>query len=175
LEPAEHHALAHRIPDIHRTKTGIYTRLVCSGEVGLRDGVARLIDDAEQAGVFLGIASTTTYANIEALLSSNLGAGAMRRFAVIGTADQVRRKKPAPDIYEFVMQKLGQPARACVAIEDSGNGLRAAKAAGLFTLITPSDWTRLEDFAAADLVLPALGMLGVRQIDERLTRQDRAN
>ena len=191
MSAADHRALADRIPEIHRTKTAIYTRLVNAGEVSLRDGVARLIDEAMRAEVALAIASTTTYANIEALLSTTLGAGALERFAAIGAADQVARKKPAPDVYNYVLGKLGLAPGVCVALEDSANGLKAAKAAGLFTVVTPSYWTRAEDFSSADLLLPHLGsrerplthhpaalighsLLGVRQIEERLQLQDRA-
>jgi beta-phosphoglucomutase-like phosphatase (HAD superfamily) len=178
-------ALIGRVNDIHRVKTEIYTRMVLAGEVPLRDGVARLIDDAARSHIRLSIASTTTFANIEALLRANLGAGAIDRFAVVGAGDQVARKKPAADIYEYVLRRLNAPPDACVAIEDSANGLRAAKAAGLYTIVTPSYWTKPEDFSAADLVLPSLGsterpltpraallvgnkMLGIREIDRQL-------
>ena len=183
--------LTARIPEIHRDKTRIYTSLVNAGEVPLREGITRLLDEAERAGVRLSIASTTTFANIEALITTNLGAGALRRFAAIGSADEVERKKPAPDVYEYVLTRLGHPAHACVAIEDSANGLKAAKAAGLFTIVTPSFWTRTEDFAAADILLQSLGtierplthhpaalighpVLGIAQIEEQLKLQERA-
>jgi beta-phosphoglucomutase-like phosphatase (HAD superfamily) len=185
LEADERTALCGRIADIHRTKTALYMRMVNDGLVPLRDGVARLLQEATAAGVQLGIASTTTFANIEALLQTNLGPRALELFAVIGTGDQVRHKKPAPDVYEFVLRKLTRSAGDCVAIEDSANGLKAAKTAGLFTLVTPSYWTRTEDFTAADLVLPSLGsfdkpltqraaalvgstVLGIRELDRQL-------
>ena len=57
-----------------------------------------------------------------------------------------------------------------MAIEDSCNGLTAAKRAGLYTVVTPSDWTRAEDFSAADMVLPSLGSLGIRELDSELDR-----
>ena len=115
----------------------------------------------------------------------SLGADALDRFAVIGAAGNAARKKPAADIYEYVLRQLGASARECVAIEDSANGLRAAKAAGLYTIVTPSYWTRTEDFSDADLVLPSLGtalrpllpraaalvgntMLGICEISRRL-------
>ncbi len=140
-----------------RGKTEIYTALVLAGQAPLRDGVVRLFDEARGANVLLAIASTTTYANIEALLRVNLGRNALERFAVIGAGDMARNKKPAPDIYEFVLRRLGAEPRVCVAIEDSANGLMAAKGAGLCTVVTPSYWTRTEDFSSADLVLPSLG------------------
>ena len=174
-----------RIEAIHRAKTLNYTRTVLAGGVALRDGVARLIDDAVRSRVRLGIATTTTLANVEALLRTGLGASALDRFAVIGRAGDAARKKPSADIYEHVLRRLGASPQECVAIEDSANGLRAAKAAGLFTIVTPSYWTRTEDFSGADLVLPSLGstehplmpraaalvgntMLGIREICRQL-------
>jgi len=153
----ERHALKARISAIHEIKTENFTQLVREGLVPLREGVARLIEEAERAGVRLSIATTTTLGNIEALLSVNLGRGALDRFSVIGAGDQVRRKKPAPDIFEYVLKELQERAADCVAIEDSANGLAAAKGAGLFTVVTPSRWTSGEDFRGADLVVTSLG------------------
>jgi len=185
LTPADKRDLTSRIAAIHKTKTDIYTAMIMEGKVPLRDGALRLIEEADRAHVKLAIASTTTLANIEALLRANLGQDALHRFAAIGAGDQVKRKKPAPDIYEYVLRELGFAAEDCVAIEDSCNGLTAAKGAGLFTVVTPSYWTRSEDFAAADLVLPSLGthakplppraatligstVLGIREIDRQI-------
>ena len=157
LSPSEHRTLVARVPVIHGIKTHIYSRMVLEGGAPLRDGVARLIDEAGRAGILLAIASTTTYANIETLVRTNMGADALARFAVVGAGDAVSRKKPAPDIYTYVLQRLDMAAADCVAIEDSLNGLEAAKAAGLCTIVTPSYWTRSEDFSSADLVVPSLG------------------
>ena len=76
-------------------------------------GFERLLDDARAAGVALGIATTTTFDNIQALLQTTLGPGALQRFAVIGAGDQVPRKKPAPDIYKYVLHQLGLMAPGC--------------------------------------------------------------
>jgi beta-phosphoglucomutase-like phosphatase (HAD superfamily) len=170
LTAGESLELAGRIAAIHRTKTEIYTSMVQAGQVPLRDGVERLIDEAAAANVQLAIASTTTLDNIETLLRTALGRYSLPRFAVIGAGDQVRHKKPAPEIYRFVLRELARSAEDCVAIEDSRNGLTAAKTAGLYTVVTPSYWTLAEDFSAADLVLPSLGMLGIREIDRQLHR-----
>jgi HAD superfamily hydrolase (TIGR01509 family) len=157
LAAAERRTLIQTIPEIHDTKTDNYTRMARAGIIPLREGVARLIDAAEKTGVLLAIASTTTLRNIEALLCANLGKGALELFSIIGAAAEASRKKPAPDIYEFVLRELGERKEDCVAIEDSANGLMAAKSAGLFTVVTPSYWTRTEDFTAADWVVPSLG------------------
>jgi len=153
LEASEHEAQSRRIPAIHRTKTSLYAGLIRDGRVPLRQGIARLIEDAGSAGVSLAIASTTTRENIDALLCTHFGELALERFSVIGAADAVLRKKPAPDIYEYVLRELRESAADCIAIEDSALGLAAAKGAGLFTVITPSEWTRREDFSGADLLL----------------------
>ena len=165
----DHEALLARVGEIHRAKTQIYTRMIESGAVPLRTGVLRLIDEAAAHGVRVCIASTTTFANIDALLRTHLGPHALQRFAVIGAGDQVARKKPAPDIYDWVLGQLGVRPDACVAVEDSQNGLAAAKAAGLCTIVTPSYWTRTDDFTAADLILPALvPKLSIAEIDALL-------
>jgi beta-phosphoglucomutase-like phosphatase (HAD superfamily) len=191
LAAREHRELTQRITAIHKSKTEIYASMVVAGDVSLRDGVARLIDEAARANIQLAIASTTTLGNIETLLRTTLGRYSLHRFAVVGAGDQVRHKKPSPEIYRFVLRELARSARECVAIEDSSNGLTAAKAAGLYTVVTPSYWTRTEDFSAADMVLPSLGcparplppraaalvgdsMLGVRQLDRQLGSSDNA-
>jgi beta-phosphoglucomutase-like phosphatase (HAD superfamily) len=168
LGAAEHGELRRQIGAIHQTKTDIYASMIAQGTVRLRDGVERLIDEAAGANVQLAIASTTTLANIEVLLRATLGRHSPQRFAVIGAGDQVRHKKPAPEIYRFVLRELARPAAECAAIEDSAAGLTAAKTAGVFTVVTPSSWTAGEDFSTADLVLPSLQTLGIREIDDRL-------
>jgi beta-phosphoglucomutase-like phosphatase (HAD superfamily) len=179
---AELHAA---IGELHASKSTHYARMVGGGLAPLRDGVLRLIDEASRAGIDLAIASATTVANLQALLETQLGPEGLKTFRVIGCDDQVPHKKPAPDIYTWVLTELGLSAGQCVAIEDSNNGLRAAKAAGIFTIVTPSYWTRGEDFSRADLVLPSLGsanrplpddiaamlgnsVLGIREIDRQL-------
>ncbi len=157
LPPAEQARLRELTPAIHRAKTRLFTELIADGRAPFRPGVARLIQEAQAAGIGVAIASTTSAANVEALISANLGRDAYRTFATIACGDQVPVKKPAPDIYQLVLAALGLPASSCVAFEDSGNGLRAAKAAGLYTVVTPTVWTAGQDFGGADLVLPSLG------------------
>ncbi len=157
LSPLRRRQLLEQVPAIHGTKTALYTRLIDNGAAPLRDGVTRLLEEAHRDGVPLAIATTTTFANIEALLTASLGPDALQRFAAIGSAESVPRKKPAPDVYLHVLQALSLPAEDCVAFEDSANGLNAAKAAGVFTVVTPSYWTRDEPLQDADLLLPTLG------------------
>ena len=157
VSTAERARLRGLVPALHAEKTRFYTAAVAGGGVGLREGVARLIDEALDAGCRLAIASTTTAANIHALLASTLGPRGLDLFSVIACGDQVRAKKPAPDIYRLALATLGLQPEKAVALEDSVNGLRASTGAGLWTLVTPTFWTEGGDFAAAGLVLPGLG------------------
>ena len=168
LPPAERARLLEMVPALHRTKTRIYTELLEQGKRPFRQGVAKLLGAASAAGLKLAIASTTTSANIDALLRANLGQAPHLAFSVIACGDQVRAKKPAPDIYHLVLSSLHLPATSCIAFEDSLNGLRAAKAAGLVTVVTPSRWNADEDFSAADRLLASLEEIDVPALERML-------
>ncbi len=157
LPAEEKQRLQGSVAAIHRTKTRTFAELIRDGRSPLRPGVARLIREAREAGVKLGLASTTSPANVEALISAGLGEEGYHWFNAIACADEVPNKKPAPDVYNVVLSTLGLQASACVALEDSGNGVRAAKAAGLFTIAIPTIWTQTQDLSEADLVLYSLG------------------
>jgi HAD superfamily hydrolase (TIGR01509 family) len=153
----EKRRLARLVPQIHLEKTKFYSSLAGDGGIPLRPGVERLIGEAREAGVRLGIASTTTRANIDALLRATLGPRSVANFSAIACGDEVPHKKPAPDIYRLALRRLERDAAACVAIEDSANGLRAATAAGLRCVVTPTHWTEHDDLTGAALTLPHLG------------------
>jgi len=145
------------IAGLHAAKTDIYTRTVAAGDVPLRPGVKRLLNEARSAGLRLAITTTTTPANVTALLHHSLAADAESWFEVIGAGSVVPAKKPAPDIYHYVMEQMAVSPGECLAFEDSANGLRSAREAGLNTLVTVSEYTREDDFAGAALVLDHLG------------------
>ncbi len=94
------------VADLHAAKTRHYVRLLEEGGIPLRPGVKRLLGEARDAGLRLAIATTTTPENVTALLDANLPRGASR-FEVIGAGDIVPAKKPAPDIYDYVLRELG--------------------------------------------------------------------
>jgi HAD superfamily hydrolase (TIGR01509 family) len=154
------------IKALHAIKTRHYVALLEGGGIPLRPGVARLIDEARAAGLRLAIATTTTPENVTTLLAASLAPDAANWFEAIGAGDIVPKKKPAPDIYHWVMARLGLPADACLVLEDSANGLRSALGAGLPTLITTGIYTAGEDFAGALAVLPDLS--GTRLADIQL-------
>lgn len=157
LTDAERKRLLSMVPDIHAEKTRFYSSFVADGAVPLRSGVARLLEEALAAGCKLAIASTTTAVNIDALLQSTLGPRGLDMFAVIACGDQVHAKKPSPEIYQLALHALHMRPEHAVAFEDSPNGLRAAMAAEIWTVVTPNFWTRDGDFSAAAMELPGLG------------------
>ena len=145
------------IAGLHAAKTKHYTRLLAEGAIPLRPGVKRLLKEAMAEGLRLAIATTTTPANVTALLESTLGRESIGWFEVIGAGDIVPAKKPAPDIYHYVLKHMGLPPQDCLAFEDSDNGVKSAVQANLKTIVTINDYTRDHDFSQAILVLDHLG------------------
>jgi len=153
--------LGRLIARLHQRKTERYVALLGEGGIPLRSGVLRLLREARDAGVRLAIATTTTPENVTALLDSAPEPGLVNWFEVVAAGDVVREKKPAPDIFELALAQLNLPASACVAIEDSENGVRSALGAGLDALlVTTSAYTEHQDFGGATLVVDQLGEPG---------------
>lgn len=145
------------ITTLHKVKTKYFESQMETGSIPLRPGVARLIQELRQEKIKLAIATTTTMENVTSLLKSTLGAESIGWFDVIGAGDIVPLKKPAPDIYLWVLNQLNLPAQQCIAIEDSENGLKSARAAQIPTLITVSGYTNQQSFDGAFAVLSDLG------------------
>jgi HAD superfamily hydrolase (TIGR01509 family) len=123
------------IAALHADKTRRYAALMEQGDITLRPGIDQVLKDAVGSGIRLAIATTTSRPNVDSLLRATLSS---HPFEVIAAGDEVPAKKPAPDIYQLALQRLGLPAANCVAIEDTLNGLRSAKGAGLCCIMTPS-------------------------------------
>jgi len=140
----------------HRRKTEIYTRMVAEGRLPARPGIRRIVDEALDAGWSLAVASTSAEVSVRAVLDHVVGPTVAARFRVFA-GDIVPRKKPAPDIYQLAVEELAVPADRVVVVEDSGNGLVAARDAGLACVVTVNGYTRDENFAGAALVVSSLG------------------
>ncbi len=143
--------------DIHRRKSEIYREKLIDGHIGLRPGIARLLDEATKNGVRLAIATSTSTSNVETLMRNALGADVMRWFDSVVTSDVVTDKKPSPVVYQFALAELGLKPEDCIAIEDTHNGNMAALEAGLKTIITTHVFTREDNFEGASLILDQLG------------------
>jgi HAD superfamily hydrolase (TIGR01509 family) len=157
VQTEERQRLLAQIPAIHRVKSRLYLEMISAGHAPIRTGVVRLIHEARTAGLRVAAAATSSTSNIEALVSSSLGREALGWFAVIASVDQVPNRKPAPDIYLRVASQLRVSPQECVVFEDSANGVRAARAAGMVTIATPSRWTATQDFSSANMSLYSLG------------------
>lgn len=142
---------------MHKAKTRKYAAMLTEGEVRLRPGIRRLLDEARAAGLKLGIATSSARSNIETLLDNNLPPGWRHWFSALETCDSVPQKKPSPAVYLAALAQLGTDAHYTVALEDTRNGLAAARAAGLVTIVTTHRFTRDHQFPDADLVVDSAG------------------
>ncbi|HHM05159.1 MAG TPA: HAD family hydrolase [Gammaproteobacteria bacterium] len=145
------------IPRLHQAKNRHYAAAMARGELPPRPGVVRLMKEAQAGGLRLAIATTTSPENVDALLTHSFGPDVAAWFDVVGAGDVVPHKKPAPDIYHYVLDELGLCAQACLALEDTANGVQSAVGAGIPTVVTVSDYSRGEDFSGAVLVVDQLG------------------
>ncbi len=149
------------IAGLHAAKTEFYKALMADPGLPLRPGVERLLREARDAGLRLAIATTTTPANVTALLRNSLAEDAEDWFEVIAAGDIVPAKKPAPDIYVWAMEKMKLSPDQCLAFEDSDNGVRSVVGSGIRALlVTVNDYTRDHDFSGATVVVDHLGEPG---------------
>jgi HAD superfamily hydrolase (TIGR01509 family) len=142
------------IADLHKAKNQYYAQLLERGGIPLRPGVKRLLAAARAANLRLAISTTTTPENVFALLANNIDAN---WFEVIAAGDIVPKKKPASDIYDYVLMQMNLAAADCLAFEDSENGLISSLGAGIETIVTINDYTQNHRFDRAMLVLSDLG------------------
>ncbi|MBV1730996.1 MAG: HAD-IA family hydrolase [Hydrogenophaga sp.] len=166
LKEVEAGAVSDTINRLHEIKTAYYENAVNSGAVTLRPGVLALMNEARGQGLQLAIATTTSPVNIAALMRSAIGLDWRSHFLAIGDASNAPVKKPNPQVYMKVLADMGMRAADCVAFEDSSNGLRAARAAGLDTVITPNGFTAHHDFTGALRVVPDLSEVNVARLRE---------
>src|SRR3990167_4588119 len=164
LKELEAMALTETVNRLHELKTAAYEGAVHGGAVELRPGVLPLIHAALEQGLQLAIATTTSPVNVAALLRRAMGSDWRTHFAAIGDASTAPLKKPHPQVYLHMLAALQLPASQCLAFEDSSNGLRAATAAGLATIVTPNSFTAHHDFTGALRVVPDLSQVNLVQL-----------
>jgi HAD superfamily hydrolase (TIGR01509 family) len=144
------------IAKLHKLKTDLFMDLIEDGQLPLRPGVARIVDEAIAANLKIAVCSTSNERAVQAVVDRMLGPERARHIRVFA-GDIVAKKKPDPAIYNLAAKELALDPSRCVVIEDSNNGLRAAKAAGMNCLVTISSYTAEEDFSLADRVVPDIG------------------
>lgn len=142
---------------IHQKKSEIYRAKLINDHIQFRNGVQRLINEAVNKNIHLGIATSSSRKNAETLLRNAMGKEALTFFQSIVTCDTVEDKKPSPAVYQFALAELGLNPDSCIAIEDTHNGNLAALGAGITTIITTHAFTLDDDFSGASLVVDQLG------------------
>lgn len=166
IKEVEADAVRDTIDRLHAIKTAYYEDAVNHGAVALRPGVLALMSEARGAGLQLAIATTTSPVNIAALLRKAIGEDWRSHFLAIGDASSAPIKKPHPQVYLQVLADMNMKPEQCIAFEDSANGLKAATAAGLDTIITPNSFTAHHDFSGALRVVPDLAQVNVARLKE---------
>jgi HAD superfamily hydrolase (TIGR01509 family) len=142
------------IKNLHRRKTDIFIELIESGSLPLRPGVKRFMQEVNDLGLVLGICTTSNERAAKAVAYNILSD---IRFDFVLAGDIVNQKKPDPEIYLLALDKSGLKAEECVVIEDSHNGVKAARTAGLHVVVTTNLYTEREDLSQADIVISCLG------------------
>jgi len=145
------------IKSIYLRKTDIFKSLVNSGSLPPRSGIARIFREAHEKGLFLFTCSTSHRESVETLIYHNYGKDCLGWFTKLYCGDVVTKKKPAPDIYLLAKDEFNLDVNCCFVIEDSRNGLLAARNAGMHCFVTQSFYTSDEDFSEADAVTTCLG------------------
>lgn len=144
------------LKELHTLKTDLFMQIIETGQLPLRPGVKRLVDEAIADGIALAVCSTSNERAVTRVVETMLGPERRKKFLILA-GDVVSKKKPDPEIYNLAKQRLGLDGPDCVVIEDSRNGLLAARAAGMRCVVTKSSYTQDEDFTEADAVFPELG------------------
>jgi HAD superfamily hydrolase (TIGR01509 family) len=156
-DPEEQQALADRL---HQLKNRLYSRIACGGALPLRDGVRELLEDCRQTAMRLGIVTTTSRPNVQALLKTHLGPDWEARFAVVVCAREAPNKKPHPQAYLLALEALQLFPHEAVAMEDAPAGVAAAQTAGVPVIVTRSHYFASVDAPGALAVGPSLGQIG---------------
>jgi HAD superfamily hydrolase (TIGR01509 family) len=130
-----------------------------------RPGVEAWLDDADELGLATAIASSSPAAWVEGHLAR---LGLLHRFAALACHRPGVAAKPAPDLYLLACAELGVGGQEAVAVEDSPNGIAAARAAGLRCVAVPNELTRQLDLRGADLVVGSLAEVRLGEVLARL-------
>jgi len=142
------------VQQLHLLKTEIFVSLIESSKLPLRPGIKRLMQEANEKGISIGICTTSNEKAVKAIVNSLLNG---IKIDLILAGDIVAKKKPDPEIYLLALQKTGLAGDEVLVVEDSENGLIAGKAAGIKVLVTVNEYTKNEYMTGAEAVITSLG------------------
>ena len=141
---------------VHARKNAFYADIVRSGAIALRPGVRALMEQCRTRGVRMAVATTTSRSNLDALLGVHLGRDWNTWFSAVVCGEDVRRKKPDPEVYLQTLEALGIGPLEAVAIEDSPGGVAAARAADVPVMVTLSAYFGQSTIEGAIAIGPGL-------------------
>jgi HAD superfamily hydrolase (TIGR01509 family) len=153
-KPIPEEELDELVKAMHKRKTALFVELIETGQLPLRPGIHRLMREAMEAGLKIAVCTTSNEKAAKAVTENIL---ADIKFDLVLAGDVVSNKKPDPEIYNLALSKLGLKPAECFVVEDSKNGVKAAKAAGLNCVVTTNVYTEKEDLSAGDIIVTCLG------------------
>jgi HAD superfamily hydrolase (TIGR01509 family) len=142
------------VKEMHKRKTALFVELIETGRLPLRPGVHRFMKEALEAGLKIAVCTTSNEKAAKAVTEKVLSDV---KFDLVLAGDVVKNKKPDPEIYNLALSKLGLKPEEVFVVEDSKNGVKAAKAAGMQVIVTTNHYTEKEDLSAGDIIVSSLG------------------
>lgn len=142
------------IKAMHKRKTAIFVDLIETGKLPLRPGVHRFMKEAMAAGLKIAVCTTSNEQAAKAVTEKALPD---IRFDLVLAGDVVSKKKPDPEIYNLALARTGLEPEEAFVVEDSRNGVLAAKAANMRVLVTTNYYTAREDVSTGDIIVTSLG------------------
>jgi HAD superfamily hydrolase (TIGR01509 family) len=155
------HGLSATVEELVAETSQLFYEVLGQKPIPLLPGVRDLLDRLEARDIPRAIATSSSRRYVRRILEPH---GLLERFAFVLTADDVTNGKPSPEIYEKAATRLGHAAGEMVVLEDSPNGLRAAKAAGARCIVVPHALVPVADLAGADAIVPSLEAPLVRDL-----------
>jgi HAD superfamily hydrolase (TIGR01509 family) len=145
---------------IHQRKNTLYAERLEGGDISPRKGFVELVQAISDHGGRWAVVTTTSASNWQALWQhAILRVAQLPEPALIICGEDVAKKKPDPEAYELALQRLRLDSSSCIAIEDSRNGLIAARGAGIRTIVVRSQFFGHQEFPEAELVVGELSEL----------------
>jgi HAD superfamily hydrolase (TIGR01509 family) len=153
-KPLTEEEIDNLVKDMHKRKTALFVELIETGKLPLRPGIHRFMKEAMDAGLKIAVCTTS---NEKAAKAITEGILSDIKFEIVLAGDVVEKKKPDPEIYNLALSKLGLSPDEVFVVEDSKNGVKAAKAAGAKVIVTTNSYTEKEDVDAGDVIVSCLG------------------
>lgn len=151
---------------LDRRRREIEARL--HADLVVEPGIVSLLEQSRALGLGIAVASSSSHRWVDGLLREH---GLLDRFDAIVCREDVARAKPEPDLYREAVRRLDASPEAAVAFEDSYDGTRAARSAGVRCVAVPTRMTAAQDFSHADVIVPTLAGLDLRDLLARFGRR----